>query len=88
MRTKQLQRGEPAMSYYNKHERTALLGSINGEKKVLQALVTAELKTHPANSEAYLRGLKAGLSAGKKHSSATLLRRKLKGSLVRELNEI
>ncbi len=38
------------MSYYNKHERTALLGSINGEKKVLQALVTAELKTHPANS--------------------------------------
>lgn len=76
------------MSYYNKHERSALLAPINGEKKVLQALVSAELKTHSINAEAHLRVLKANLTDGKKHSSATLLRRKLKGHLVRELHEI
>ncbi|MBN3134530.1 hypothetical protein E2566_17390 [Pectobacterium punjabense] len=76
------------MSYYNNRERYMLLPLINGEKKVLQALVSAELQTHSINAEAHLHGLKASLTDGKKHSSSTLLRRKLKGRLVRELHEI
>jgi hypothetical protein len=76
------------MSYYKKHERSALLAPINSEKKVLQELVSAELKNHSINAEVDLLGLKASLATGKKHSSATLLRRKLKTHLVRELHEI
>lgn len=76
------------MSYYTKHERNALLVPNNGEKKLFQALASAELETHSINAEEHLRGLKASLTTGKKHSSATLLRRKLKGHLVRELHEI
>ena len=76
------------MSSYNKHERSALPVPVNGEKKALEALVSAELRTNSVNAEAHFRGLKASLTTDKKHSSATLLRRKLKGHLVRELQEI
>jgi hypothetical protein len=76
------------MPYYNKHERSTFLASANGEKKVMQALITAELNTHAISEEAYLDGLKAGLAVSKKHSSTTLLRRKFKGNLVREFQEI
>ncbi len=54
----------------------------------MQALITAELDTHAINAEAHLNEVKAGLIASKKHSSATLLHRKLKGGLVRESHEI
>ncbi|QWA09927.1 hypothetical protein GTU79_21905 [Sodalis ligni] len=76
------------MSSYNKHNRSTLLTHANDEKKVMQALITAELNAHAINPEAHLNELKAGLATSKKHSSATLLRRKLKGGLVRELHEI
>lgn len=72
------------MSYCNKHQRSELLTPDNGQKKVLQALVSAELNTYMAGAEAYKRGL----NANTKHSSATLLRRKLKGHLVRKLQEV
>jgi hypothetical protein len=54
----------------------------------MQALIAAELNTQAISAEAYLNDLKAGLAVSKKHSSATLLRRKLKGHLVREFHEI
>ncbi len=76
------------MSYYNKRDCFASLTSLNGEKKVMQALITAESKTGIINPEARLKNLKTDLAVSKKHSSATLLRRKLKGRLVRELHEI
>lgn len=76
------------MSYCNKHERITPLAPIDGEKKVLQALVAAELKTRSGSVDEHLRGLKNSLAAGKKHSSSTLLRMKLKGNIVRELHEI
>lgn len=76
------------MSYYTKQERSALLASRNGGKTVFQALASAELNTHSPNPEAYMHDLKASLIKGKKHSSATLLRKKLEGHLVRELREI
>ncbi|MEW5290020.1 hypothetical protein ABW286_12640 [Erwinia papayae] len=76
------------MSSYNKQQHSALLAPVNAEKKALEAFVSAELKMHSVNAEAHLHGLKASLKTGKKHSSATLLRRKLKGHLVRELHEI
>lgn len=73
------------MSYYNKQQ---FLIPDNDEKKVMQALMAAELKNHSADTEACLKGLKEGLTTGKKHSSATLLRKKLKGHLIREFHEI
>lgn len=76
------------MSSYNKQKRSAFLAPINGEKKVFKALVSAELKTRSMNAEAHLCDLKASLTISKSHSSATLLRKKLKGHLVRELQEI
>jgi len=76
------------MTHYNKHDRFTLFAAVNGEKTVLQTLVSAELKNHSNGAEAYLRDLKASLTAGKKHSSATLLHRKLKGPSVRKLHEI
>jgi len=76
------------MSSYTKQERCALLASRNGGKTVFQALASAELNAHSANPEAQLHDLKASLVKGKKHSSATLLRRKLEGHLVREWREI
>ncbi len=72
------------MSYYNKHERTMLLSSINEEKKVLQALLVADLATRSSAKDMYPNGLRSG----KKHSSATLLRRKLNSQIIRELNDI
>ena len=72
------------MSYCNKHQRSTVLTPDNGQKKVLQALVSAELNTHTLSAEAYKSGLKANTS----HSSATLLRSKLKGHLVRKLQEL
>ena len=72
------------MSYCNKNPRSTLLTPDNGQKKVLQALVSAELNTHAHSAEAY----KSGLKAHTKHSSATLLRSKLKGHLVRKLQEL
>ena len=72
------------MSYYNKHAQSASL-TPDGERKVMQALLTAELETRNLSEKsAYLEGLKTD----KKHSSATLLRRKLKTTLVREFREI
>ena len=72
------------MSYYNKHARSAFL-TADSEKKVLQTLLSTELETRNlSDKEAYLEGLKSD----KKHSSATLLRRKLKTTLVREFHEI
>lgn len=76
------------MSYYLKQQRGIPFTSGNGEKEVLKALACAELKNHSASKEVIVSDLKASLTTGKKHSSATLLRRKLKGHLVRELHEI
>ena len=72
------------MSYCNKRQCSTVLTPDNGQKKVLQALVSAELNTHTLSVEAY----KSGLKANTKHSSATLLRSKLKGHLVRQLQEL
>lgn len=72
------------MSYCNKHQRCTVLAPDNGQKKLLQALLSAELSTHTLSAEAY----KSGLKANTKHSSATLLRSKLKGHLVRKLQEL
>lgn len=76
------------MSFYHKHERPAVFAQMNGEKKVFKAFVSAELKPLPLNAEAQLCDLKSSLTVSKTHSSATLLRKKLKGHLVRELHEI
>jgi hypothetical protein len=76
------------MSYYNKPDRNALPVPLDGEKRVFVELVSAELKSSGMNAAEHLQSLKSGLRAGQKQSSATLLRRKLKGSLVRELQEI
>lgn len=83
MLTKQLQKGEPAMSYCNKHEHPG-----EREKRVFQALASAELKTYGISAEAYIRDLKAELAPAQKRSSAALLRRKLATPLVRERHDI
>lgn len=79
------------MSYYNKKQ-TLRLTSVGEEKKVMQELVRAELGEWSSTTEGFNQGLKdgykVGLGATKKHSSATLLRRKLKSTLVREFQEI
>ncbi|CAM4498956.1 TPA: hypothetical protein L7578_004134 [Klebsiella pneumoniae subsp. pneumoniae] len=75
------------MSYYNKKQ-TLRLTSVSEEKKVMQELVRAELVGSISNTEAFEKGFKDGLNKAKKHSSATLLRRKLKTTLVREYQEI
>ena len=88
MRTRELQKGEPAMSYCNKHEHSAHLAPGDREKRVFHALASAELKTHGISAEAYIRDLKAELAPAKRRSSAALLRKKLSAPLVRELHEI
>ncbi|EML0742079.1 TPA: hypothetical protein ACM2WN_005446 [Klebsiella pneumoniae] len=75
------------MSYYNKKQ-TLRLTSVSEEKKVMQELVRAKLVDSISNAEAFEKGFKDGLNKAKKHSSATLLRRKLKTTLVREYQEI
>lgn len=76
------------MSSYNKQKRFALAAPVNGEKKVLKALISSELNNPSVNAEAHFCDLKASLTVNKHHSSATLLRKKLKGHLVRDLQEI
>jgi len=66
------------MSYCNKHEHSAHLAPGDREKRVFQALASAELKAHGISAEAYIRELKTELAAVKKRSSASLLRKKLK----------
>ena len=73
------------MSYYNKHVQSASRLLATDEKEVMQALVTAELEAYNLNSaKTDLKEIKAE----KKHSSASLLRRKLKATLVREFQDI
>ena len=77
MPIRELQKGEPAMSYCNKHEHSALLAPGDREKRVFQALASAELNTHGISADAYIHDLKAELAVVKKRSSAALLRKKL-----------
>lgn len=84
MPIRELQKGEPAMSYCNKHEHSALLAPGDREKRVFQALASAELKTHGISAEAYIHDLKAELAVVKKRSSAALLRKKLTALPERE----
>ncbi|WP_141092965.1 MULTISPECIES: hypothetical protein [Enterobacteriaceae] len=73
------------MSYYNKHVHSASRLLVTDEKEVMQALVTAELEAYNLNSaKTDLKEIKAE----KKHSSASLLRRKLKATLVREFQDV
>jgi hypothetical protein len=76
------------MSYYIKQQCPALSTSKNGEKILFQTFVFAQLTTHYVNADAHTSPAKASLTAAKKRSSATLLRQKLKGPLVRELRKI
>ncbi|MRS90536.1 hypothetical protein GJV04_10920 [Enterobacteriaceae bacterium RIT714] len=76
------------MSYYIKQQRNSLIVSKNSEKTVFQALASAELNTHSDNADVHMTGRKTSLTTAKKHSSASLLRRKLKGPLMRELRDI
>ncbi len=76
------------MPCYKKPQRSALLTQNSGEKRAFQTLIASELMANPANLETRVEGLKANLISAKKRSSATLLRRKLKGHIVRELSEI
>ncbi|EGT4410523.1 hypothetical protein E7W39_00790 [Cronobacter sakazakii] len=76
------------MQYCNKQQRSALLTPNAGEKKAFQTLINSERIAHSANLETKVEVLKTNLMSAKKRSSATMLRRKLKGHIVRELNEI
>lgn len=76
------------MSYYNKYKRNPFFSPINGEQEVLQELASVELHACSVDIETYQHDLQAHFVVGKKYSSATLLRQKLKGGLVRELHEI
>ncbi|WP_238082263.1 MULTISPECIES: hypothetical protein [Pseudescherichia] len=73
------------MSYYNKHVHSASRPLVTDEKEVMQALITAELEAY--NLNAAKTDLKE-MKAEKKHSSASLLRRKLKATLVREFHDV
>ena len=55
------------------------------EEEVMQKLITAELEAY--NLNAAKTDLKE-MKAEKKHSSASLLRRKLKATLVREFHDV
>lgn len=66
------------MSYCNKSARPVLLTPADRKQDLLQALVAAELKHHANDPEACFDALKTSLASAKKHSSASLLRRKLK----------
>lgn len=70
------------MSSCNNKRAAALSTSAGHEKKVLRALASSG---QAQNDLLRLNPVRSELSSAKKHSSATLLRRKLKGHLVREL---
>lgn len=73
------------MSYCNKHARSTSRPLGTDEKEVMQALITAELENYNLDTaKTYLKEAKAE----KKHSSASLLRRKLKATLVREFQDV
>lgn len=72
------------MSYYTKQQRSTLCTADTGGKKVFQALAAS----CAINTQATLVEIKDSLAGGKKHSSATLLRNKLRGRLMRELQDI
>lgn len=69
------------MSYYKKPERAAYLAPANAEKEAFKALSAAELKSKSLNQN-------VSVSVSSKRSSATLLRSKLSGSLVRNFQKI
>ncbi len=75
------------MSSYNIQHAT-LSALLNNDKKQLQAQLAAELRTHYSNTSGLLNVDKTLFSESRKHSSATLLRKKLAGHLVREFNDI
>lgn len=76
------------MSRFIDREFTELPGTDTSEKKVFQALAPAVFKTQAAGTGSDISNLTIKVSPGKKHSSATLLRQKLNGHLVRELKDI
>ncbi|MEJ4044103.1 hypothetical protein [Erwinia sp. SLM-02] len=76
------------MSYYIKPKRDAQHAPIDGQKTVFQALICAELEMCSGNAQERIAEYKASLTMGAKQSSASLLRQKLKGCLVRERQEM
>lgn len=75
------------MPCYNRQQRSPLRDPTTDEKSAFQSLIASELKTK-ADFGSRVEGLKANLNAAQKQSSATLLRKKLKGHIDREWNEI
>lgn len=57
-------------------------------KKIPRPLIPGDLKAYKTVTQATLVEIKDSLAGGKKHSSATLLRNKLRGRLMRELQDI
>ncbi|ROR15216.1 hypothetical protein [Erwinia sp. JUb26] len=76
------------MSYYIKPKWGARLAPIEGQKTVFQALICAELEMCSGNAQERIAEYKASLTKSAKQSSASLLRQKLKGCLVRERQEM
>ncbi|MBK0030867.1 hypothetical protein IBT47_01090 [Erwinia sp. S43] len=76
------------MSYYIKPNRGERLAPLDDEKTVFQALVCAELEMCSGNAQERIVQYKASLAKAAKQSSASLLRQKLKGCLVRERQEM
>ncbi|HGA3108449.1 TPA: hypothetical protein ACIR5Y_003932 [Enterobacter hormaechei] len=76
------------MSYDNNDARLMHISAVDDEKDVFQALADAEINDHSSNSIAVSSEIKASLLKGKKLSSATLLRKKLRGGLKRELRKL
>lgn len=76
------------MSYYNKGVRSVFLTPENRKQNIIQALVAAELKNHADDPAACFNALKASLDSGKKHSSASLLRKKLQDALMKKSQKI
>ena len=74
------------MSSYNKHAQPERFGTAHHEKKAMLELLATEMQI---DSDAALQNLKASIAGEKKHSSATLLRRKLQqAALVRAFQNI
>lgn len=76
------------MSYYIKPNRDERLAPLDDEKTVFQALVCAELEMCSGNAQERIVQYKASLAKAAKQSSASLLRQKLKGCLVRDRQEM
>lgn len=76
------------MPCYNRQQRSPLRDPTTDEKSAFQSLIASELKTNSGDLGSRVEGLKANLNAAQKQSSATLLRKKLKGHIVREWSEI